>query len=65
MPFSFFQSLGLGAILVVIVRRAATLTLLPAVLALLGPKVNLLPIPFFGKAKAESRRLPSKDSGSS
>ena len=32
----FFQSLGLGAILVVIVEMAATLTLLPAILALLG-----------------------------
>ena len=31
-PFSFFQSLGIGAILVVLVALAATLTLLPAVL---------------------------------
>ncbi len=45
-PVSFFQSLGLGAILVVIAALAATLTLLPAVLALLGPKVSLLSIPF-------------------
>ena len=36
-PVSFFQSLGLGAILVVIAALAATLTLLPAVLVLLGP----------------------------
>ena len=53
-PFSFFQSLALGAILVVLVALAATLTLLPAVLALLGPKVNLLPIPFIGRGKAEA-----------
>ena len=45
-PVSFFQSLGLGAILVVIAALAATLTLLPAVLSLLGPKVNFLTIPF-------------------
>ena len=45
-PVSFFRSLGLGAILVVITALAATLTLLPAVLALLGPKVGLLPVPF-------------------
>ena len=45
-PVSFFQSLGLGAILVVIAALAATLTLLPAVLSLLGPRVNFLTIPF-------------------
>ena len=53
-PFSFFQSLALGAILVVLVALAATLTLLPAVLALLGPRVNLLPIPFIGKGKVKT-----------
>lgn len=46
-PMGFFQSLGLGAILVVIVAMAATLTLLPAVLALLGRRVDYLSIPFF------------------
>ena len=44
-PASFYQSLALGAILVVITTLAATLTLLPAVLALLGPRVNMLTIP--------------------
>ena len=48
-PVSFFQSLGLGAILVVIAALAATLTLLPAVLSLLGPKVSLLSIPFLAR----------------
>ena len=52
-PFSFFQSLALGAILVVLVALAATLTLLPAVLALMGSRVNLLPIPFIGRGKVE------------
>ena len=50
-PFSFFQSLALGAILVVLVALAATLTLLPANLAIMGPRINHLPIPFFGKAR--------------
>ena len=45
-PASFYQSLALGAILVVIASLAATLTLLPAVLALLGPRVDMLTIPF-------------------
>ena len=44
-PMTFFRSLGLGAVLVVIVELAATLTLLPAVLMLLGPRVNRLAIP--------------------
>ena len=57
-PFLFFQSLALGAILVVLVALGATLTLLPAVLALMGPRVNLLPIPFFGKAKVEASEEP-------
>ena len=50
-PFSLFQSLALGAIVVVFVALAGTLTLLPANLALLGPRINHLPIPFFGKAR--------------
>ena len=53
-PFPFLQSLGLGAILVVIVALAATLTLLPAVLALLGPKLNRLRIPYFGRSAVEN-----------
>ncbi len=52
-PFSFFQSLGIGAILVVLVALAATLTLLPAVLALLGPRINRLSIPFIGAGRLE------------
>ena len=52
-PMGFFQSLGLGAILVVIIEMAATLTLLPAILALLGPKVDLLSIPFFRRKGGE------------
>ena len=53
-PVSFFQSLGLGAILAVIAALAATLTLLPAVLALLGPKVSLLTVPFLSRFSLKS-----------
>ena len=53
-PVSFFRSLGLGAILVVITALAATLTLLPAVLALLGPKVGLLRVPFLERFSLRS-----------
>ena len=61
-PMGFFRSLGLGAVLVVIVELAATLTLLPAVLMLLGPNVNRLSIPFVGRRGAESAQ-PADDSG--
>ena len=53
-PFLFFQSLAIGAILIVAVALASTLTLLPAVLALLGPKVNVLPVPFIGRFRIKS-----------
>ncbi len=48
-PVSFFQSLGLGAILVVLTALAATLTLLPALLALLGHRVDFLTIPYLSR----------------
>lgn len=48
-PFSFFQSLGLGAILVVLVSLAGTLTFLPANLAIHGERINRFAIPFFGR----------------
>ena len=51
-PASFFQAIGLGAIIVVLAALAATLTLLPAVLALLGPNVNRLSLPFLRRADA-------------
>ena len=43
-PNSIFKSLGAGAIFVVLVAVLASLTLLPAVLGLLGDKVNSLRI---------------------
>ena len=38
----------------VMVALAATLTLLPAVLTLLGPRVNLLPLPYFGRRRTQT-----------
>ena len=51
-PASFFQSIGLGAIIVVLVALAVTLTLLPAVLALLGANVNRLSLPFLRRTSS-------------
>ena len=53
-PASFYQSLALGAILVVIASLVATLTLLPAVLALLGHRVDLLTVPFLSRFSLKS-----------
>ena len=52
-PSPAFRSMSLGIMLAVIFVLAATLTLLPAVLAKLGPKVDNLPLPW-----AHSRRAP-------
>ncbi|MDO8736885.1 MAG: MMPL family transporter, partial [Thermoleophilia bacterium] len=45
-PMSIFYSLGAGAIFVVAVSVLAALTLLPAVLGLMGQKINSLRVPF-------------------
>jgi uncharacterized membrane protein YdfJ with MMPL/SSD domain len=57
-PNTIMRSLATGAILVGIVSVAAALTLLPAVISLLGDRVESLRIPYFGRtasAGAESR----------
>ena len=61
-PFSFFQSLGLGAILVVLVSLAATLTFLPANLAIHGDRINKWPVPFFGRRLRQTAQS-SEESG--
>ncbi|MCL4473225.1 MAG: MMPL family transporter [Actinobacteria bacterium] len=45
-PMSIFTSLGAGAIFVVAMAVAASLTLLPAILSLLGERVNSWKVPF-------------------
>ena len=56
-PNTIMRSLATGAILVGIVSVIAALTLLPAVLSLLGDRIDSLRIPYFGRAsaRAESR----------
>jgi RND superfamily putative drug exporter len=55
-PSTIFRSLAVGAILVGIVSVIAALTLLPAILALLGDRVHALRIPFFGRAAEQAGR---------
>ena len=53
-PDTVLRSLALGAILVGIVSVLAALTLLPAVLSLLGDRVNALRIPVIGRRAINS-----------
>ncbi len=51
-PDPIFQSFAVGAMLVVAATVLAALTLLPALLALLGNRVDWLTLPFIGRASA-------------
>jgi uncharacterized membrane protein YdfJ with MMPL/SSD domain len=53
-PSTIFRSLAAGAILVGIVSVIAALTLLPAVLGLLGDRINAPRLPFFGRAAEQA-----------
>jgi RND superfamily putative drug exporter len=53
-PTNIFASLAIGAILVVTMSVLAALTLLPAVLSLLGDRVNSLKVPYLGRRLLES-----------
>jgi putative drug exporter of the RND superfamily len=59
-PSSIMRSLAAGAILVGIVSVVAALTLLPALLSLVGDRVNALRIPYFGRAVATQARSESR-----
>lgn len=52
-PLSIFISMGIGSILVVLAAITACLTLLPAMLGLLGDKVNAIRIPFIQRNRAD------------
>src|SRR5215203_7073924 len=54
-PSTIMRSLAAGAIVVALVSVAAALTLLPALLSLLGDRVNALRIPFFGRTAAREQ----------
>ena len=61
-PTNIFVSLGAGAILVVAMAVLAALTLLPAVLGLLGPRVNRLRLPYLGRRLMERAAPPDRPS---
>jgi len=53
-PHTIMRSLAVGAIVVGLASVAAALTLLPALLGLLGDRVNALRLPVLGRALTES-----------
>ena len=59
-PSTIMRSLAAGAILVGIVSVVAALTLLPALLGLLGDRINALRIPFFGRAAGRQSATESR-----
>jgi RND superfamily putative drug exporter len=56
-PSPAFRSMALGIMLSVVFVLAATLTLLPAVLAKLGPRVNSVSLPWVHSGEHHSRRF--------
>jgi len=59
-PTTIFRSLATGAIAVVLVAVLASLTLLPALLALMGDRVNALRVPVLFRRRMEN---PDRTSG--
>jgi uncharacterized membrane protein YdfJ with MMPL/SSD domain len=53
-PHTIMRSLAAGAIVAGLVSVVAALTLLPALLSLLGDRVNALRIPFFGRTASRT-----------
>lgn len=53
MPDILFKSFGIGTMVVVVTAVAASLTLLPAILGLMGDRVNWLTIPIIGRRRSK------------
>jgi RND superfamily putative drug exporter len=53
-PMDFLKSLGYGGMAAVLVAMLAALTTLPALLAVLGPRINSLRIPLLGVRRREA-----------
>ena len=53
-PQTFLRSMGFGGVAAVAVAMAAALTLLPAVLAMLGHRINSVRVPLPGRRRREA-----------
>jgi uncharacterized membrane protein YdfJ with MMPL/SSD domain len=62
-PETFLRSMGYGGVATVAVDMLAALTVLPALLAVLGHRVNALPIPFSGRRRSVRGPAPDEASG--
>ena len=62
-PSTVYRSVAAGAILVVIFAVMASLTLLPAVLSLLGHRVNALRMPIIGRRLGVERQAGQESGG--
>ncbi|MCH7786376.1 MAG: MMPL family transporter [Chloroflexi bacterium] len=51
---AIFTSLAIGAIIVVLIALVGSLTLLPALLSILGDNINRLRVPFIGRERNEN-----------
>ena len=58
-PTLVFVSLGVGALIVVVVSILISLTLLPSIIGLLGDKLNSLRVPFLNKKTTKSDDITS------
>ena len=62
-PVNIFYSMALGAMFAVIASVLAALTLLPALLGLLGDRVNSLRVPFLKSARMPAARSGAPETG--
>ncbi|WP_326560370.1 MMPL family transporter [Micromonospora sp. NBC_01796] len=58
-PQVFLRSMGLGGVAAVLVAMLAALTVLPALLAVLGPRINALRVPLPGARRRAARAAAS------
>lgn len=59
-PQSFLRSMGFGGVVAVLVAMLAALTLLPALLAVLGPRIEAGRMPWRRGARARTTRVPGE-----
>ncbi|MFK3980267.1 MMPL family transporter [Micromonospora sp. NPDC050397] len=62
-PQVFLRSMGLGGVAAVLVAMLAALTVLPALLAVLGPRINALRVPLPGRRRRAAARAAAATSG--
>ena len=62
-PLNILRSIGIGGVLVVFFSVAIATTLVPAVLGVLGQRIDLLRVPLIGRERRRRRELGSEEPG--